>query len=338
IDEEGVSTFTEYLKPKIDQLRCTFFETTTAIAFLYFAREKVDIAVVETGLGGRLDATNVLRPLLTVITGIGLEHTEHLGKTLARIAREKAGIMKRGIPCLIGEMRPQVRRALSRAAKSRGVKLVSASSADYDILCDRYEGIEMDLRTPKMRYKNLLVSLAGRFQAENARLAVLASELINGEDFTIKSSHVHAGLKHIRHNTGFRGRLETIRKRQRVIVDVAHNPDAVNRLVEALQSLSDEKFIVVFGVMRDKDHEEMILGLRRIARRLIAVAPKIERALDVQKLSRSARRLGFRVSHGGTVKSGVALALRRAGESDTVLITGSHFVVGEALEVLDRKV
>jgi dihydrofolate synthase/folylpolyglutamate synthase len=345
ITDDQVVAYTRQLKPKADELKPTFFEVTTAIAFLHFADEQIDVAVIETGLGGRLDATNVLRPLLSIITNIGLEHTEHLGATLGRIASEKAGIMKRGVTCLVGEMKPSAQKSLRRAAKSKGVRLTPTTAvSEIEVLQEDLSGIKLNLKTPKREYPNLRVSLGGDFQAENARLAVLAAESIAaeksirrrpGNEFHIKSNHIYTGLKRIRQNTGFRGRLEVVLRNPRIVLDVAHNADAMDRLTRTLENLSLRNLIVVFGVMKDKNYEEMIRSLGRISKELIAVKPRIDRAVESRMIVEFARSLGISASDTRSVRSGMAIAIKKARMSDAVLVTGSHYVVGEALEALE---
>jgi dihydrofolate synthase/folylpolyglutamate synthase len=346
IEDRRVATYVLRLKPKVNELKCTFFEVTTAIAFLYFADVQVDIAVIETGLGGRLDATNVLQPLLSIITNIGLEHTEHLGRTLGHVAREKAGIIKQGTPCLVGELDHSARASTRDVATRRAAKLISATRiSSFEIIQEDLSGIRLNLKTPKRVYGNLFVNLGGKFQAENARLAVLAAELVgmdksrldrSGNRFVIKPRHVCAGFRRIRQNTGFRGRLEVIRKKPRVVLDVAHNAEAVHCLADSLESLSLRNLIVVFGVMKDKNFEEMIRTLSRVSAALIAVTPKIDRALDARVIARVAQAFKMNVLNAGMVGKGIAMATQAAGKSDTILITGSHYVVGEALQALER--
>ena len=345
IGNRRVAAYAQRLKPKVDELKCTFFEATTAMAFLYFADEQIDIAVIETGLGGRLDATNVLRPLLSVITNIGLEHSEHLGNTLSSVACEKAGIMKKGIPCLVGELQPPAEKSIRETARSRGVQLISSTAmSKYVILKEDLRGTKLNLKTPKREYNNLFVSLGGSFQAENARLAVLASELIGvGENsgtqsqnkLRINPSHIYAGLKRVRQNTGFGGRLELVRKRPRIILDVAHNADATRQLTTTLEKLSLRNLLVVFGVMKDKKYEEMIETLAEITAKFIAVRPRIDRALNASVITGVAQRLGKDVVNAGSVKKGIGAAMKLAKKSDTILVTGSHYVVGEALQALE---
>jgi dihydrofolate synthase/folylpolyglutamate synthase len=346
IRERRVASYVGLLKPSIDEVKATFFEVTTAIAFLYFADEGIDIGVIETGLGGRLDATNVLHPLLTVITNLGLEHTEHLGNTLGIIAREKAGIMKRGVPCLIGSLAPAAERSMQMVAKRKGAELISASDvSDCRLLHEDLSGLRIRLKTQKRLYRDLFIDLSGSFQVENARLAVLAAETIGGAKvrsrpgkraFTITQGNLTTGLQQVKESTGLHGRLELVRKRPKMILDVAHNADAAAQLVEALENLALRNFIVVFGVMKDKNYSAMLRSLSRITTQLIAVAPGIDRALESASIAATARRFGMRALDAGSVKKGITRAIFEARPSDAVLITGSHYVVGEALQALRR--
>jgi dihydrofolate synthase/folylpolyglutamate synthase len=341
IDRRDVIRHTENLRYKIDQLRATFFEATTAMAFLHFAAEKVDLAVVETGLGGRLDATNVLRPLLTVITSIGLEHTEYLGHTIGQIAREKAGIMKRGVPCLIGTLGDQAKKVMRTSARRIGSPLFEAPAlASVQLKKETLDGIVIEVAGREVSYPRILVGLAGSFQAENARLAILASELVrrnaaNKLTYTLKE--LAAGLKYVRRNTGLSGRLEVITRHPRIILDVAHNPDAVVSLVSAVRQLQVKRIHLVFGVMKDKDYKEMLQTLRALTEKVVLVRPNTPRAVSAGELSRTAQRIGFRASIGPSVANGLSRVRSVASGADTILVTGSHYVVGEALRYLKHR-
>lgn len=340
IDWETVVHYTELLRPKITELKCTFFEATTAIAFLHFASEKVDIAVIETGLGGRLDATNVISPLLTIITSISLEHTEHLGKTISRIAREKAGIIKPRVPCVIGNLPEDAEKVIRRIAASKRARIISApKAAPFQIMSNTLDGLTVTLKTKQKTYDELFIGMSGGFQAENARLAVLASEILSGQvskNFALDAEAIRNGLRNVRKNTGTRGRLEVVRKNPRVLIDVAHNPDAIARLAESLDRLGVRISIIIFGVMRDKDYGQMLINLKSISDRMVAVAARIDRSLEVTNLASTARHLGFRVTPGGTVRRGLMVALKSATKSETILVTGSFYVVGEALQFFEK--
>jgi len=340
IDPKTVAEYTEVLKPQIRKLKCTFFEATTAVAFMHFAHERVDIAVIETGLGGRLDATNVLNPLLTIITSIGLEHTEHLGRTIVRIAREKAGIIKHRVPCVIGNLPINAANVILRVAASKQAPVTCAPLvAEAHITSNTLKMLSLDLTTKWRAYQGLTVGFSGSFQAENARLAVTACEVLchtARKAVMIDADHIYRGLRNARRNTGMRGRLEVVKMRPSVIIDVAHNPDAIACLVKALDDLGLRNPIIIFGVMKDKNYEQMLANLRAISDRIVAVAARIDRSLPVRILASHARRTGFKVTAGGTVRRGLQLALKNTKASETVLITGSHYVVGESLEYLEK--
>jgi dihydrofolate synthase/folylpolyglutamate synthase len=245
----------------------------------------------------------------------------------------------------VGGLQPEARKPMREIAASRGVKLISSTAvSDYEMIQEDLSGIRLNLKTPRREYNNLFVNLGGGFQRENARLAVLAAELVGGgedsgthsrNNFRIKPSHIYAGLKRMRQNTGFRGRLEVVRERPRIILDVAHNADAARHLIEALEKLSLRNLLIVFGVMQDKKYEELIETLAEIAAKFIAVRPKIDRALDARVITRVAQRLGKDVVNAGSVRKGIGIAMKLARKSDTILVTGSHYVVGEALQALE---
>jgi dihydrofolate synthase/folylpolyglutamate synthase len=340
IDERRVAKYVRLLTPTIDELKATFFEATTAVAFLYFADEGVDVGVIETGLGGRLDATNVLHPLLTIITNIGLDHTEHLGTTSHQIAREKAGIIKNAVPCLIGPMTNRAREVIEGIAASRNAPLlVAAELARYHLEHQSFSGITITLSAHNALYSHLRVRLPGGLQAENARLAVLAANCLreaSSEFSTVTADDIRSGVRDVLKNVALRGRLETVHRWPRIVIDVAHNCDATEQLVEAIGNLLAKKVLIVFGVMKDKDHVGMLRLLSKIAREAIVVSPEVARALPSKKLFTEAVRVGLKASEGGTVKDGILMAREKASKFDTILITGSHYVAGEALQALRK--
>lgn len=333
-----VLAYTESIKPAIRQTRATFFEATTAIAFKYFQEEKVDVAVIETGLGGRWDATNVILPELSVITNIGLDHTEYLGNTLSRIAFEKGGIIKPGVPCLTGVTQRGPLRVLRNLARLRGSELMTVTSSSPVSLIDRsLTGIRVNLRTSERVYKDLEISLPGDHQARNAQLAVTAAEEMGerGGFGRVSGSRIKGGLASIRENTGLRGRLELLRTDPFVIVDVAHNPDGTATLTRALKALGAGSFLVVFGVMRDKDYHGMIEALAPFTRLAFGVRPHGVRALETGTILRGFHSNGCGAVDGGTVREGFEDALREARDGEAILVTGSHYVAGELLKSLN---
>jgi dihydrofolate synthase/folylpolyglutamate synthase len=327
----------EFMKTNREAIEATgvsFFEILTALAFQHFKREGVDIAVVETGLGGRLDATNVLSPEVTVITDIGLEHTQWLGNTLESILMEKAGILKPGIPCVSGVAMPRLRRRLEKACLSRGASLTPTREST------RVSGVELDetesrfnLQTPAGSYPRLHVGLAGRHQIENASTAVLTLETLRGRGWKIPNSAIEKGLAEVR----WPGRLDLVRRSPKILLDSAHNPHGGRRLAQALGEIfHHDRLILVFGVMKDKNYGKMADILFPLADRLILTRPDNPRALDPRDLARSA---GCRNPSVVVLPdSGEALehAVHSAGLGDLICVTGSIFLVGEALGHLKK--
>jgi dihydrofolate synthase/folylpolyglutamate synthase len=337
IARRDVVRHTRILQPLVRRYRTTFFETVTAMAFRHFAEQKVDIAIIETGLGGRLDATNVLRPLLSVITNIGLEHTEILGRTIPKIAFEKAGIIKPHTPCVTGERSAEALRVFRRIARQRGAPLVvvrhQSTIRHASIL-----GTRFDLRLGNTLYRNLFLSLAGDHQIRNAALAIAAVDCLRKRgDFTLPERAIRAGLRNVERNSGIQARLSIIQSKPPMIADVAHNPDAIKALVKSFQNLSFRNFVLLFGVSRDKDYQAMVDHLKPIVDRAVVVAAKTERARPSDDLKQAFVRVGVPAVSESNVREGVlrAVALRQRGQA--VLITGSHFVVGEALAYVRRK-
>jgi dihydrofolate synthase/folylpolyglutamate synthase len=338
IDGHRLAEYVRRLRPLIEKTRATFFEATTCVAFLYFADEEVDVAVIETGLGGRLDATNVLRPLVSVITNVSLEHTELLGKTVRAIAREKGGIIKPSIPVVTGSTDPAVLAVLRRRASSCGVRL-RESSKTVSIL--RHAGGKtISLASPRLAPGRLTPGLAGEHQIGNAALALLTLDTLprtsQGRKLydALTSPVIRRAFERTTKNTGLRGRLENLRYRGRtILLDVAHNPAGMATLVREMHKRSDEAVVAVFGVMRDKDFSAMLTELATVADPVIAVAPAQNRSLSAGELFRAGKDLGLRMVNGGSVASGLkkALVVRKKG---VILITGSHYVVGEALRAL----
>ncbi len=341
MSERRLVAYAAALRPAIEHVRATFFEATTCIAFRYFADEGVDIAVIEAGLGGRLDSTNVLLPLISVITNVGLDHTELLGRTIGAIAREKGGIIKRGIPCVTGSTDPDALKAFTRIAASRGTSLARAQRI---VRCAvEPNGGSAGFKSRSFSLSNVRLGLSGGHQVTNARVALAALDVVRRRRTCptylkkIGSAEVRRGLKNVTLNTGLRGRLETFDGPHRYILDVAHNPPGVQCLVESLQSQGLKNLVVVFGVMKDKDSGGMLDELARIASVVIAVAPGMKRAVRPETLYHRILRNGIPVRYGGTVPRGLTIAEKLSRRTNPVLVTGSHYVVGEALRFLGRK-
>lgn len=338
ISRRAVVQLSAMLKAEIRKNRITFFEATTAIAFQYFADTNVDLAIVETGLGGRLDATNIVQPITTVITGVGLEHTELLGRTISQIAKEKAGIIKKGVACVSGVESREAESVIRKTCRTKNAVFVSYRTAKTTVKRADFEGLLIDMKTPKLKLSDLKISLTGALQAKNVAVALLAlQETCMRTSFRISEERIRLGLSRIQEFSGIEGRLSVLRKRPFVIADTAHNPQAMAALTKSLKGLGINKLDLVFGVARDKDYVSMIGFLRGITRRAFVVKAKTDRALDGAELEKEFRRKRVPTELVGTVDRGVRRALEAAGNDTPIAITGSNFVVGEALAFLQGR-
>jgi len=333
IPEQRIAGYTDFLRPMIQKIHATFFEATTAIAFMYFAEEDVDIAIVEVGLGGRLDSTNILTPLLSIITTIDYDHMEYLGNTLSAIAKEKAGIIKFSTPCLTAETKDSVLSVLARTARQRGAPmLVVRELTDATMISGGLERNTLSLETPLHSYRHLTVELSGIHQVTNAATAVLAAEYLS-KFYTITKKAIRKGLRYTCRFSGLRGRLQILRRRPLTIVDVAHNPQGIRSTVDSLMMYGYQHCIVVFGVMSDKNVKEMLKHLRPITRLLVAARPKIERAMIVEKIIAEAEAAGIRALPAGTTEKAILKAIRLARKHHCpVLVIGSHYLAGEVFQ------
>lgn len=312
------------------ELKPSFFEFTTAMAFACFEEKKVDIAILETGMGGRWDATNTVVPMVSIITNIGKEHTQYLGTTLGEIASEKAGIIKPGVPVLTAEDKPSALKVIREAARNANSPLF-ALDRDFSLGVEasgalRYTGIKKNVGSIKL-------ALTGAFQRKNGALAMAALELIGDKGFVVGALAARAGLK----KTNWPGRVETLSKRPLVVLDSAHNPAGAAILKEALLSFSFKKLIIVAGCMSDKDIRGILSPLAPLASSVILTRPKTDRAAPMPLLRAALKGFTGPVSEIEPVGRACAAALREAGPEDAVCVFGSIFTVGEARQYLIRK-
>ncbi|MDH7516227.1 MAG: folylpolyglutamate synthase/dihydrofolate synthase family protein [Bacteroidota bacterium] len=329
IPRTAVLEYTRALRPLVDARRATFFEATTVMAFRYFADAGVDVAIIETGLGGRLDATNVVHPLVNVITGIALDHAEHLGGTVEAIAREKAGIIKRGVPVVIGAMTAPARKVIADAARRKGAPL-RESPAEVTLLTIRdfdrmdfthtHSGVPMRFRSP----------LAGVHQAANAALALTVAEILAERGVPLSPHHARLGIAGVKRRTGIAARLERLSKAPEIIVDVAHNPDGIRTALATWTSLRPpERTHLVFGLGRAKDLDGVLACIRRWPWLSIrAVDCDATEIRPARGIAARAVQLGVKVMEGGDVVTGMAEAAESLPDDEHILLLGSHFIVG----------
>ncbi len=309
-------------------LNPTFFEVTTAMAFTYFAEEGIDIAVVEVGMGGRLDSTNVITPLVSVITTIDLEHMEYLGTTLEQIAGEKAGIIKPGVPVVTGAVQPEAVAVIERTADEQGARVFRL---DHDFAAENRsaeQGQLFDYRGIKSAFQQLRISMIGRHQIDNACLALAAVECLGEAGITVDEPALRRGLE----QTRWDGRLERVAERPAIYLDGAHNPASAKMLARAITSMkpSYRRLVLVIGVLGDKDYRGIIAELVPLADEVIVTRPAYSRAMDLETLAAEVRMLHRCVETADTVRHAIAKATEKAAQEDLVLITGSLYVVGDA--------
>lgn len=300
----------------------SFFEFTTALAFLYFSEKKTDVAVIETGMGGRWDATNTIVPLVSIITNVGLDHTAHLGKTIPEIAFEKAGIIKYGVPVVTGETGKAALSVISKRARELDSPLLALGRAfdiDGDERSASYTGLDG-------RIKGLKLGLSGAHQLDNASVALAAMECVRMYGLHITAKAVRDGLK----KASWPGRLEAVGKRPLVLLDAAHNPAGAKALGAFLEKLPRKRLSLVIGVMNDKDIKGIFKELLPFADTVYLASPALERSAPVELLERFALPYKKRVISTGSVKEACRLAIKEAGPKDAVCVAGSIFTVGEA--------
>ena len=306
----------------------TFFEVTTAMALIYFAREMADISIMEVGMGGRLDATNIVRPIISVITNISLEHQVFLGRRLIDIAGEKAGIIKRGVDLVTAVTQPSIIRLFKDiCAKKNAPFWRLGEDARF-----RTNGKVLNYFGIKNTFKGLELGLMGRFQARNAALSLAVTELLQMKGYNISSQHIRDGLKH----TIWPGRMHVVSRNPMIIMDGAHNPGAIRELASTLErDFQYRRLILVLGIMEDKDIHRMINIIVSTADFVIYTRPEYYRSADPAVLRDAARPLG----KSGEIIRNIPDALKRAkemaGPQDLILICGSLFTVGEAMAYFD---
>lgn len=342
--EARLVEYADRFRKAIDGVHATFFEATTCIAFRYFADEQVDAAVIETGLGGRLDATNILKPLVSIITNVDVDHQEYLGTTIRRIAREKAGIIKEGAPVVTGAEGDALD-VIRAAARRKGSRVVAAPGLlrPGRSVAGRTGGLA-GVRSRQWHARLSFLGLDGEHQVKNAALALAALEIVRVKGLfpCVDARAVSRGLQQVRRLTGLRGRLERLRLPWAdVTLDVAHNPHAVRTLVASLRPDLRRFDAVIVGILKDKDAPGMLAYLRECAPVIIAVQAVTERARPAEELVRIGAEAGLGMVLGGGVEEGIRKARRLAraatgARRPRILVTGSHYVVGEAVSLLDK--
>ena len=326
--KEFVIEFTEKIKPLIEEIQPSFFEITVAMAFSYFAAQKVDIAVIEVGLGGRLDSTNIITPEVSIITNIGLDHTQFLGDTIPQIAGEKAGIIKKEVPCIISEYSPDTRPVFDAAAIHTSI---AYGSELYTILHTKYAHDYLTVEVLNKKTEGIetyQLDLNGSYQAKNLQGVLGAISILQTKGWKISSQHIVDGLSHVKINTGLYGRWQVIGDKPTTVVDVAHNVAGIQILLAQIKLVNHQQLHIVFGMVKDKDIDSVLALLPTQATYYFTQA-QIERAIDANELQQKASRHDLKGNTYQTVNAAIAAAKKQAQSTDLMVVCGSVFLVGE---------
>ncbi|MGJ1241606.1 bifunctional folylpolyglutamate synthase/dihydrofolate synthase [Sphingobacterium siyangense] len=336
-EKEFVVDFVNTHRELIEEVCPSFFEITVAMAFDYFEKNKVDIAVIEVGLGGRLDSTNIIQPLLSVITNIGFDHMNLLGNTLAEIAAEKAGIIKRNTPVVISEY----------AEETAAVFLDKAAieHAPIQFASDNYEtkmlGVDQDYLTVQARdtaghSADYQLDLKGSYQVKNLAGVLLAVDELREQGFEISDQHVHQALKNVQATTGIQGRWQQLSKDPFIICDTGHNEDGIHEVLKNLATTTYDKLHFVIGAMRDKDLSHMLPYLPKDATYYFS-APDMPRAMPSEELRKEAMEFGLTGLDYASVGAAFDAAKDAYQQGNLIFVGGSNFVVAEVLARLRQE-
>ncbi len=326
--EEFVIEFTQKIKPQIESISPSFFEITVAMAFEYFAAQSVDIAIIETGLGGRLDSTNIILPELSIITNIGMDHMNLLGNTITAIAGEKAGIIKPLIPVVIGEYIPETLPVFLSAAKTSLVSLAQEKRYISDWLFQENLLNITVVDKEKNEYQHFSLDLIGFYQTKNLLTVVEACSILQQHGWNINDSHIKEALKNVKKLTGLHGRWEVIQMNPLVILDVGHNVDGIKAILHQLDLMSFNQLHWVMGMVKDKDIHA-VLSLLPITAKYYFTKANIPRALDENELLTQANEIGLIGSTYSNVNEAILAAKENAGLNDLILVCGSVFLIAE---------
>jgi dihydrofolate synthase / folylpolyglutamate synthase len=328
IPRDKVAAYCSRLKEAVNDRHITFFEATTAMAFAWFADEGVDVSIIETGMGGRLDATNIVMSDYAVITGISLDHTDWLGTTIAAISREKAAIIKQGCRVFTAVDEPEAYMAIGNmAASCSAPAFIAGKDATWKVNAVNEGSIELDIRTSGRHYPALKVPLTGRFHASNITLAVMVAE-----NAAVSEIHIRSGIERIM-ETGYRARLEKIGEKPVLYLDVSHNPAGMRRTVDTLLGFipSYRSVYIMLGLASDKDSRSIVRELQRLGGMFVPVAIPSERSLGAAELATICRSMGSKAYEFENSRDGLGFLLDKAGEEDLILLTGSFYLAGDIL-------
>ena len=322
--ETFVTSFTNQVKPIIEKIEPSFFEITVGMAFEYFAQENCDIAIIETGLGGRLDSTNVIEPILSLITNIGWDHMALLGNTLPAIAGEKAGIIKANTPVVISEVNPETKIVFEQVANSNKAPIYFAE----DFL--QFKSFTNHWTTATFEYDQITVScdLPGKYQYKNIRGVLQCVHLLKGMGWKLEDAIISKALQQIKLTTGLMGRWECIQESPKLFLDVAHNEHGMHALLDQLATLSYKQLHIITGMVKDKD-VDAVLGLLPKDAIFYFSNAHIPRAMPASEVAEKALKIGIQGTIHENVNDAIATANKNAHPDDLIIVMGSIFLVAE---------
>jgi dihydrofolate synthase / folylpolyglutamate synthase len=330
VNEDFIIDFTEKINPLIGEIDPSFFEITVAMAFEYFAEQKVDIAVIEVGLGGRLDSTNIILPELSVITNIGWDHMNLLGDSLEQIAFEKAGIIKHEIPAVIGEVLPETLPVFEKIANEKNSPL-SIASQKRNVVDWHWEKNELIVDVAEVKHtdhKTWHLDLQGIYQTKNLLTVLETCSQLKQLNWKLDDEIIYKGIKHAKRLTGLHGRWEIIHHSPLVVLDVAHNIEGIRQLVQQVELTEHRQLHIIKGMVKDKETEKILAILPKEAIYYFTKA-QIPRALPENELAEKAKHAGLSGFTFPNVNDALKSALQHAHPDDMIIVSGSVYLVGE---------
>ena len=338
ISDEDFAKYVTLIREKAEQMEAegcghpTVFEQLTAVAFKYFADNNVDYAVIEVGLGGRFDATNVIKkPVLSVITSISFDHTEFLGNTLESIAFEKGGIIKEGRPTVLYRQDKKVYDTISKLCEERHSKLYYCEEESINVLKQDLDGTVFDIKNRFFECKGVKLPLVGDYQINNCKTALLAAYALKENGVKLDDEKILAGIA----ASGWDGRMEVCVKNPTVIIDGAHNPDGINMLVESVKKyFASKRIVLLMGVLGDKDYENMAAEIVPLAETVVITQPASERALSADGFKQVVEKYCENVYCIEEIDEAYKKALEITGKDDVLVCAGSLYLIGELRRII----
>jgi dihydrofolate synthase/folylpolyglutamate synthase len=330
VTEQFIIEFTGKMKPLIEEIQPSFFEITVAMAFEYFAQEKTDIAIIEVGLGGRLDSTNIIIPEISVITNIGKDHMNMLGDSIEKIAEEKAGIIKQGVPVIIGEATPTTSPIFEKKARSKAAPVYFAGR-QRQALSWKWEKHELVIEVAdktKADHQVYRLDLQGIYQIKNLLPVLEACSLLEKNGWKINDSNIRTALQHVKKLTGLHGRWEIIHHSPDIVLDVGHNEDGIRQIMEQVEVTDHHELHIVTGMAKDKDVDSILKLFPGTAHYYFTQA-NIPRAMDAENLMQKAESFGLKGRYYPDVNIALEEAKLNAKKNDLIIVCGSVFLIAE---------